>query len=144
MGKVVHCIHRQELSTAYAYEREDHPTCKRSPIFVFLQPLLVSSTLEPFRILWLFLLQTLPDKGSYIYIYIYISYTSAKNVFINFFLEEFHRSLQHFVVIIIYGLLLNNRKANQFRLLLILGKSDLLKSIFEMDTISEELIIVAS
>ena len=57
MGKVVHCIHRQELSTAYAYEREDHPTCKQAPIFVFLQPLLVSSTLGPFRILWLFLLQ---------------------------------------------------------------------------------------
>ena len=38
----------------------------------------------------------------------------------------------------------NQLKANQFRLLLILEKSDLLKSIFEMDTISEELIIVAS
>ena len=98
MGKVVHCIHRQELSTAYAYEREDHPTCKQSPIFVFLQPLLVSSTLEPFRILWMFLLQTLPDKGSYVYIY--MSSTSAKNVFIQFFLEEFHRSLQRFVVVL--------------------------------------------
>ena len=76
--------------------------------------------------------------------YIYISYTSAKNVFIHFFLEEFHRSLQHFVVIIIYGLLSDNRKVNQFRVLLILGKSDLLMSIFETDTISEELIIVAS
>ena len=61
-----------------------------------------------------------------------------------FFLEEFHRSLQHFVVIIIYGLLSDNRKVNQFRLLLILGKSDLLMSIFETDTISEGLIIVAS
>ena len=76
--------------------------------------------------------------------YIYISYTSAKNVFIHFFLEEFHRSLQHFVVIIIYGLLSDNRKVNQFRVLLILGKSDLLMSIFETDTISEGLIIVAS
>ena len=32
--------------------------------------------------------------------YIYMSSTSAKNVFIQFFLEEFHRSLQRFVVVL--------------------------------------------
>ena len=124
-------------------EREDNPTCNQSPMFFFSSASSCKQVpLDLFVSYDCFFYRLYPIKAL-IYVYMYLIPPLKMYLYI-FFLEEFHRSLQHFVVIIIYGLLSDNRKVNQFRLLLILGKSDLLMSIFETDTISEGLIIVAS